>query len=119
MSNLTRQRPIKIGPYMQGEIPLPHEFVFEDYLGDPIDITAHTAVVTIAPADDPGKSVQRNAAVTDGAGGEVTYTWGPTDLAVAGSYVMIFWAGNGTRRLASPPHLFNVSSSTSSSTPSI
>lgn len=96
-----------LGPYTAGEVPVPVEIVFTDANGTPLDITGYTAKFVIAA---PGvAAVTRDATVTDGAAGEVTYTWVAADFTLAeGVHKAAAWVGNGTQRFASEDFTFTV-----------
>lgn len=118
MSSLTRQKPLKIGPYVQGEIPLPHVFYFLNADGSAIPLSGFAAAVTIAPLNNPAGSWEGSAVVTDAAAGEVTYSFAANDMANDGNFILVFWAGDGgTYLLASPEHQFYVRPLSSSAAP--
>lgn len=98
---------ITIGPYTQGEIPDPLTYQFQDSSGNPIDLSGGY-VARFEYSERDGSPVLANAAVSNAAAGQVTYTWTGSELSAAGHYTAFFWVGNGTNRLASIPLYFSV-----------
>lgn len=100
----------ELGPYTEGEIPEPLVVTFTDADGNAIDLTGYTAKLVHLLPD--GTDTTSAATVTSAAAGQVTYTWGATDLAAAGLHKAVVWVGNGgTRKLASKHYTFEVVSS--------
>jgi hypothetical protein len=88
-----------LGPFTSGEIPAPLTVTLTDSNGNGLDLTDHTAVYHYRRRGD--EPVEQPADVTDETGGEVTYIWTEDDLAQAGVYTAVIWAGNGAQRYAS------------------
>lgn len=96
-----------LGTYMLGEVPPPLVYTFLDSGGAAVDLSdGYTARFNYGEHDGAASSAA--AAVTDGAAGQVTYTWTGAEFTTAGQYTAEFWVGNGTTRLASVPITWNV-----------
>ncbi len=82
----------RIGPYAVGEIPLPLVVTFKDSDGAVINLTGYNAETVIEGVDDTADLAPAGTtAVTNAAGGEVTYTWGESDFMTAGQYRLQMW----------------------------
>lgn len=93
---------MNIGPYTQGEKPVPVVWTFKDEDGVVIDLTGYTAKFQYrrrSIAQDAATTA--DATVTTAASGEVTYTWTGSEFTDDGTYYGQFWVGDGTNRFAS------------------
>jgi hypothetical protein len=85
-----------------GEKPAPLVYQFQDGAGAPLVITGYQAKVNIKEHDAAAPSISGGAAVvTNGANGEVTYTWAGTEFPTPGQYEIEIWVGNGAQRFCS------------------
>ena len=98
----TNQPPtVKLPAVIIGEKPNPLVAPFKDDTGAPVSLAGFAAAIqwrrtgAVAP-------VEKAAAITtvDAAADAIRYDWDDTDLAVAGTYRIVMWAGNGTLRYA-------------------
>jgi hypothetical protein len=101
--------PIELGTLIEGEIPDPLEYSFQDWQGKPLPLPPpYTAVFQWRERHASSPS-QRAAAVSDTAQGEVTYVWDGSEFASPGHYRGHVWAGNGgVNRYASVPITWTV-----------
>lgn len=101
---------VTIGPYVVGEKPAPFVYTFQDYAGAALPITGYAAKFIVRRSDDPAGAQTYNATVSNGAAGQVTYTWTGAEFPVPGHYLAEMWVGNGSNRFASVLIRFDVRS---------
>ncbi len=92
---------IFIGVFAAGEIPFPFAHTFNDFQGNPIDLTGFTPTVEAEGPDENGTYGAGSVSVTDAVNGVVTYTWVAGDFVDVGRYELLIWVDDGTNRLAS------------------
>ncbi len=97
---------VTIGPYVVGEKPPPLVYTFLDSAGAPIDLTGYAVRFTYRHVD--GTATEAAAAVTDAAGGKITYTWTGPEIATPGDHWAEIWAGNTANRFCSLRLEYNV-----------
>lgn len=92
---------IFLGVFAAGEIPFKFIHTFNDFVGQPIDLTGWTPTVEIT---GPGNLTYGAGTIAlDGTPttGKVHYTWHENDFQDIGKYEMLLWVTDGTNRLAS------------------
>jgi hypothetical protein len=90
---------VDIGPFVVGERPAPLVYQFRDSNNAALNIAGYTAKFAYKEYDGP--STTKNATVSSGANGEVTYAWDGTEFAGPGHYQAELWVGNLTQKFAS------------------
>lgn len=90
-------RLIQIGPYVEGEVPEPLSYGFEDSNGEPVDLTGFTATFVLRTQAEESTLP---ATITDAAGGVVEHVWLEGEL-TKGTVSARFWVTNGTNTYAS------------------
>lgn len=98
----------KRGPFAVGEIPEDIVMRFkrpESLGGGPVDLSATGWDAELDITDPSGTTVTKEAVISNGAEGEVRYTFVEGDFSQDGTYKLLFWAYSGTEpetvRLAS------------------
>ena len=93
---------IFVGVFAAGELPFPFVHTFNDFNGNPIDLSGFTPAVYIEGPDEAGNygtgAINLLAPNSDGM---VQYTWAEDDFQDVGKYEMLLWVDDGTNRLAS------------------
>ena len=92
---------IFVGVFAAGELPYPFAHTFNDYYGNPIDLTGFTPTVYIEGPDEAGTYGTGTVAVTSTVNGVVQYDWVDADFQDIGKYEMLIWVDDGQNRLAS------------------
>lgn len=87
----------RIGPYVEGEVPEPLSYTFQDANGEVMDLTGYTATFVVRIRDTESTLA---ATVTDPPGGVVEHVWQDGEL-TAGPLRARFWVTNGVNTYAS------------------
>lgn len=92
---------IFVGVFAAGELPFPFAHTFNDFDGNPIDLTGFTPSVEIEGPEEAGNYGTGGVTVIDPVNGVVRYTWVADDFQDVGKYQMLIWVDDGQNRLAS------------------
>lgn len=100
----------ELGAFAAGEVPPPLEITFTDIDSNVVDLTGYTNLQCNIEEELAGTAGlgTGNIALTDAAGGEVTYTWVRADMLSPGEYTLQAWVDNGTNYYASDLYIFSV-----------
>lgn len=101
---------IKLGAFPAGEIPHPLRHQFQTFDRQVIPITGWTVLGFYVEGPEGFQPPSALPLITDGAQGEITYTWLEGDMGVVGAYKGIFWVENPlvTVRLGSDLYVWDV-----------
>lgn len=99
-----------LGPFIAGERPPPWEHQFLDDAGLPLDLTGFAFAVTIHTEGgvDDERPADPGVDPRPASEGWARFDLTADDVDTPGVYVLTMWAGNGTTRLASDPHVMRV-----------
>ena len=101
---------IRIGPYVEGEIPEPLEYQFLDASGAALNLAGYTAAFRLKVGVAP--TLVLPAAVSTPAEGRVEHVWQAGELATSRSVRCQFWVTNGTNSYASKLLMASVEAAT-------